>query len=411
MSAAAVEHPTDMVPPVEAAPEEPAPPAATHMPPWIPRLLLLCAFTVAGSYAVWWLVVRLRGLLVILLVSLFLSFALEPAVNFLARRGWRRGLATAVVFLAGMILVGLLVGLMVPVVVDQVTKLVEHLPDYINDLGRFTKRFGLDLSTESITDRLQNLDSSVRQFATNAAGNVFDVGAAIVGYLFQFLTVLLFTFFIVADGPRLRNAVCSTMPPRRQREVLRAWDIAIDKTGGYIYSRSLLAAISAVFAWVFFLVLGVPFAIALAVWFGVVSQFIPVVGTYIAAALPVLLALIVDPVKALWVIGYVLVYQQIENYVFAPKITSKTMQLHPAVAFGAVIAGGSVVGPVGALLALPAAAIIQAFASTYIHRHDVVDSDLVEEAGEPKRSRGRSAWARLRKLRKTGSAGSSPDTS
>lgn len=405
-----------MAPPVETARDEPASPEAARMPPWVPRLLLLCVLTIGGAYVAWGLVIRLSGLLVMLLVSLFLSFALEPAVNFLARRGWRRGLATGVVFLAGLVLFGLLLGLMIPLVVDQVTKLVKNLPDYINDLGRFTKRFGVDLSTESLTDRLKNLDSSVQEFAKDAASNVFDIGAALLSYLFQFLTVLLFTFFIVADGPRLRSAVCSTMPPHRQREVLRVWNIAIDKTGGYIYSRSLLAVVSSVFSWVFFMILGVPFAIALAVWFGVVSQFIPVIGTYIAAALPLLLALIVDPVKAIWVIGYVLVYQQIENYVFAPKITARTMQLHPAVAFGAVIAGGSILGPVGALLALPAAAIIQAFASTYVHRHDVVESELLEErdkdAKDDEDKKGSvGLLGRMRRLRKRGSPGSSPGTS
>jgi predicted PurR-regulated permease PerM len=110
-----------------------------------------------------------------------------------------------------------------------------------------------------------------------------------------------------------------------------------------------------------------------------VSQFVPTIGTYIAGALPVVVALADDPAQAVWVLGFVVVYQQIENYVFAPRITARTMQLHPAVAFGTVIAGAALFGAVGALLALPAAAVIQALGSTYIARHEVIDSKMTTE--------------------------------
>jgi predicted PurR-regulated permease PerM len=101
-----------------------------------------------------------------------------------------------------------------------------------------------------------------------------------------------------------------------------------------------------------------------------------VVGTYIAGALPVLLALIDSPLKAVVVLGFVVLYQQVENYLFAPRITARTMELHPAVAFGAALAGGAVIGPVGAILALPAAAMVQALVSDWGVRHDVIDSPL-----------------------------------
>ena len=118
---------------------------------------------------------------------------------------------------------------------------------------------------------------------------------------------------------------------------------------------------------------------------GITSQFIPTVGTYIGGALPLLVALTEGPVAAGLTLAFVLVYQQIENYVLSPRITARTMQLHPAVAFGTVIAGASILGGIGALLALPAAAIIQAIGSTYFRRHEVVSSELVgeTEAEEP----------------------------
>jgi predicted PurR-regulated permease PerM len=164
--------------------------------------------------------------------------------------------------------------------------------------------------------------------------------------------------------------------------VLAAWEVAVDKTGGYLYSRLLLAIISATVSFIVLQLLGVPFALPLALFFGFVSQFIPVVGTYFAAAVPLLVALLEDPWSALMFLIYVVVYQQIENYLLAPRVTARTMQLHPAVAFFAALAGGAFGGLIGAFLALPAAAIIQATVSTYLTRHEVVESELTREEEE-----------------------------
>ena len=131
--------------------------------------------------------------------------------------------------------------------------------------------------------------------------------------------------------------------------------------------------------------IGTQAPIALALWVGLVSQFLPVVGTYLAGILPVLLTFLDSPIKAAIVIGFIVVYQQVENYFFAPRITARTMELHPAVAFGAALAGASLLGAVGAILALPAAAMVQALASEWGQRYDVVDSHLTT-IQQPRRS-------------------------
>ena len=168
---------------------------------------------------------------------------------------------------------------------------------------------------------------------------------------------------MVADGPRMRRAICRRLRPDRQERVLHAWELAIDKTGGYLYSRALLALLSAVFHTAAFSLIGLRYPVALGVWVGLVSQFLPVIGTYLAGVLPVLVALLDDPIRALWVLIVIVIYQQIENYLFAPRITARTLELHPAVAFSAAIAGAAMLGPVGAVLALPACATVQAFLS------------------------------------------------
>ena len=103
--------------------------------------------------------------------------------------------------------------------------------------------------------------------------------------------------------------------------------------------------------------LGLPYAVALGVWVGLISSIIPVIGTYLAGALPIIIALSGSPRDAIWVVVAIVVYQQVENYLIAPRITAHTLSLHPAIAFVSVLVGGALMGPAGALLALPATAI------------------------------------------------------
>ncbi|MBL8774427.1 MAG: AI-2E family transporter [Acidimicrobiales bacterium] len=368
----------------EDTPSTPDVPDYDRMPRWVPRAIALFFVGIIALATTVWLIGKLRELLVMLLVALFLSFALEPAVNWLQARGWRRGPGTAAVFAMLFVAGGLFVYAIGSLFVDQVQNLVDQAPEYVADVEDWANdTFDADINTDDLTEQIQS--GSANDIATGLAGNVLSVGAQAVGVLFRGLTILLFTFYLVADGPRLRRSICSVMRPDRQREVLRVWEIAVDKTGGYIYSRGLLAFLSAVFHYLAFLLIGVPFPLPLAIWVGVLSQFVPVVGTYLAGALPLVIALIDQPIEALWVLIAIVVYQQVENYLLAPPITAHTMDIHPAVAFGAVIAGASILGPVGALLALPAGATLQAFVSTYVNRHDVVETHLTKPPREKKR--------------------------
>jgi predicted PurR-regulated permease PerM len=352
------------------------------MPPWIPRLLAEIVVIVVGLFVIYHVVKALRGLIIILAISLFLSVALEPGVNFLSRKGWRRGLATGAMFLGLVLSAGIFVGLMIPLIIDQVKLLVDRLPDYIEQLSEFAGRFGIDFTGENLTEAAGEVGGDLRSFSRDIAGSIFGVGQTLLNTVFQLLTIGLFTFYMTAEGPKLRRAVCSVLPRHKQLEVLRIWDIAIDKTGAYFYTRTLLAGISAALGWGVFSVIGLDFALALALWMAIISQFVPVIGTYLGGALPLIIALLDSPGKAIAVVAYVIIYQQIENYLLAPKLTARTMSLHPAVSFGSAIAGGTLMGVPGALMALPTVATLQAFISTYIERYKVVDSPLTAEPPE-----------------------------
>lgn len=361
------------------------PVSSSRMPEWIPRLLIYILLAAGVGIAAYHSIRALRSLITILLVALFVSFALEPAVNWLAAHGWRRGVATFAILAGLAVLSVAFVASFIPLFLAQLRSLVDALPGWLNQLNVYTHRwFGIDVSTANIQEKLRNFDASLASYARNVAGNVFGIVTGVLSLVFELLTIALFSFYMIAEGPRLRRAVCSILSPRRQQEVLRAWEIGIEKTGGYVYSRLLLAAISGATAFVVFVALSVPFPFALALWIGLVSQFIPTVGTYIAAVVPLIVTLFErGAVAAIIVLVYILIYQQIENYLLSPRVTAHTMELHPAVAFGSVIAGASLFGATGAFLALPATATLQSGLSVYIRRHEVVESELTPQPPPP----------------------------
>ena len=344
------------------------------LPKWVIKSIL----TLLGGFAFLWyfrgVVSALRPLLIILLVSLFLSFALEPAVNRLEKFGLKRGIGTALTFLACFVALGGFGFQVGSLLADQVTEFNNNIPSYLADIDEFLDdNFGIENATSDLQEKY---DSG-------------GFGTTVANVLFQLFTIALFSFYLVAEGPKVRKLVCSFLAPRRQGQILEVWDLAVSKTGGYILSRSVLAVLSGAIHWLIFEIIGLPSALALALWVGVISQFVPVVGTYIAGVLPLVVGLLGEPVDGLWVLVTIAVYQQIENYLISPRITAHTMQIHPAVAFGSVIAGSAILGVVGALLALPAAATIQSVIGSVARRHEVSEELLsakIQREGSLKRN-------------------------
>lgn len=382
--------------------EKPEPPTDhvtdRAMPVWVPRAIAIAAGWVVLLYAGWWMLRELRSLLVMVFVAFFLSLAMEPAVDRLARRGWRRGSATGLVL--GLTILVLLVFLAAAgsIVVGQTQDIIDHAPRYVRDVERFANdTLGIDWNADSLVRRLRR-DGTPLPSQDTIVSNAFDAAYLLGKGILQFVTVIIFAFYMTADGPKLRRAICARLPRNRQTMVLDTWEIAIDKTGGYLFSRGIQAAISAVLTSAFLFALGVPYALALGLWVGVISQFIPTIGTYIAMVLPVLVAFAHRPSSALWVLIFLVLYQQFENYILGPRVTKRSMDVHPAVAIGTVFAGGLLLGGVGAVLALPATAVVQAVISASTEKQTVVEAPLTEEL-PPRRPRFSGLGNRLRKRR------------
>lgn len=347
-------------------------------PRWARRLVWQTLAVIGAAVVLIVLARTLRGLLLWLIYAVFLSLALEPAVDWLERRGWRRGVSSALLLvLLGLVLLGLAL-MVIPLLIQAITLIVEELPSWLASLNGFTQRCcNTTIDPQAIQGAIENADISLASLADDVFGILAGVVGSLLSGVFAAFTVGLFAFYLVAQAPKVRRSVLSLMPPHRQEEVLYVWETAIDKMGGYLYSRLALALINGTLFFILLLILDVPFALALALFQGFVAAFVPIVGTYIAVIVPALVAAVAAPLYAvIAIVVYALVYQQVENYWLSPRISSRTMSLHPAVALAAGIAGGAIGGLLWAFVALPVAATIQAAIGAYVEHHEVIESAL-----------------------------------
>lgn len=346
-----------------------------------------------------WAFNQARGIVSMVAISFFFSLALEPAVRKLtARFGWRRGAAVGVVYLAGALFTFLLIVVLIPTIAQLARAVGENGAEWIANLSDFAEdNLGWELTgEETAADLAVGTDTVVTDWADGAFGTVLGIASSGIGLIFNMATIAMFTFYLSADAPRVQAAIMRLFSPETQVRIGWTWDQAIEQTGGYFYSRMILMVINGLGFFFTMVAVGVPTAVAisLALFGGFVSVFIPAIGTYIGGAIPVLISWGLQGLTAgLIVLGYVLLYQQVENYWLSPKISSETMTLNGGLAFGAALAGGAIAGPMGAFTALPVAALISSFISNYYASNEVVYHsealDIEEQAEALRRQKKR----------------------
>ncbi|GHS86919.1 hypothetical protein AGMMS50218_07750 [Actinomycetota bacterium] len=361
-------------------------------PRWLPRALAMAVAAAWIGILAWRGFAQLGTVLTIIAISWFISLALDPAVAWLVQRRVRRTRATGLVMIASIVAVVGVAWVFGDLFIRQLVQLVASTPAlYESVRADVGNRFDVVLpeSDDLVTQVLQ-------RWGDDLATTLIGFGGSVASVLFIGSAVLLVTYYMTSSGPRFRAAVCRTFTPNRQVEILRVWEVAQDKVSGFLTSRIVLAVLSTVATFVFLTVVGVPYALPLAAFTGVVSQFVPTIGTYIGGALPVVVALANGVGQAVAVLIFIVAYQQLENLVLAPRVSARSMELNPAVSFLAVLGFGALFGALGAFLALPVAATIQAASSTYVRRHDLVDSAMLDDPDAPQphgtgRARGRTA--------------------
>ena len=331
----------------------------------------------------WYAGQALLGLFVMLVVSFFLALAFEPMVLWLVRRGVRRGVAAGLAMSGTALAMLALLGLSGQPFVSQVVQLGRSVPGlYTRAQEMLLERFAITIPDADVVAL-----TAVERWGEELAGRALLVGTSIVNGIFVVTTVLIVTYYLCAAGPRFRASICRWLAPRRQEEVLRIWEVAQVRVSDFITTRIMLAVIATLVMVVFLWILRTPYALPLALFTGIVSQFVPTIGVYLGGAVPAVIALSTQsPWHALGVAAFVIAYQQVENFGISPKVSARTLEMNPAVSLVVVIGFGAVFGWLGAFLALPVAATVLAVATTYVNRHELVDSELFRDPGKERLS-------------------------
>jgi predicted PurR-regulated permease PerM len=329
--------------------------------------------SLAAFLMVVWVFDVTRHFLFLLLLAWLFAIAMEPGIDRLMKRGMRRGSASAVVGSLAILAFVLLAVLFGDLFFQQLVQLVKGVPDLVSSAITWVNHtFHLHLDQNSLQKKLNLTAGALTSTATNLAGGVLGVVSSLSAIVFDLVTVLVFGFYFAADGPRLQRYLAQGMPPKAQRVFLKVWEITVRKTGGYVASKVILAAMSAGFHGVFFWAIKVPYWLPFAIFVGVTAQFIPMIGTYIGIVLPVLFTVFNNPWQAVAIIVFALIYQNVETYVFTPRVSRRTMEVNPAIALASVFVGAAIWGPIGAIIGIPLAAAAVTVLETYSHRYELV---------------------------------------
>ncbi|WP_148256728.1 AI-2E family transporter [Kribbella flavida] len=314
------------------------------------------ALGVLVAWGLWNALGQARSVLILLVVSLFIAVGLNPLVEWFMRRGLNRGLSVGVVFLLMILAVAGVGFAIVPVVTDQINGLIRNAPEWLDLL---TKSRTLNELNERY-QFIQKAQDYVQDpaLAQRAFGGILGVGKVVANALFSGFTILILTLYFLASLPSVKRAAYSLVPASRRTRVSILGDEVLGRVGGYVSGQFLVALCAGVVMFVFLQIVGLrDYAVALAIVV-MFTAFIPMVGGLIG----VVLVAAIGFTDGLWVgiacLAYGVIYQQVENYVVAPRIMRRAVDIPGAVTVIAALLGGALLGVVGALLAIPTAAAI-----------------------------------------------------
>ena len=309
------------------------------------------------AIGLWGLVGRLSTTLTLLIVSIFLALALNPIVDALVARGMRRSGAVAVVFAGVLVAFALVAALVIPPVVVESAELAQQAPTYVeNALGSPWVR-EIDKSYDVIDKVQAELQARMtdQQFLEGVLGGLLGAGKAVLNGVFQVFTVLVLTLYFLSSLPRAKQAAYLMVPATRRIRVESLSEEIMRRTGSYAIGQVVIATLNAVLSYVMMRIVGIPYAAVLAVTVGLLGL-IPMIGATLGAAVVCIVAFFDEPRKALIALVYYLIYQQLENYVVAPRVMQHTVSVPGPVTIVAALAGAALLGVLGALLAIPVAA-------------------------------------------------------
>ncbi|MDF7665379.1 AI-2E family transporter [Bifidobacterium sp. ESL0745] len=357
-------------------------------PDWWGRALLYTAIAVFVCIFIFRSWSKVSFIVLDVIISIFVALAMEPLVVRLVRHGWKRGAASAATLVGLVVVVLALLGLFGNMFVQQLISMIKGIPDLYAQAQHLVAQY-----TDFKLPEISNLGSEIAKnlqtsWVTDFAGQALSTTMGLVSAIINILTIVMVTYYVSAAGPKMRRSLCQWLGPSAQRRFLLAWTIVQDQISGFLFSRTILAAFNAFFTSIFLMIIKVPNWLPLALFCGIVSQFVPTIGTYIGGALPVIFAWSSRGfLYGVAVVVFIVIYQQIENLIISPKVSQRTMDLNPAIAFLSVLVLGAVFGALGAFLALPITASLQALFKVYTKRYELVDSPLMSDPVPVKKSK------------------------
>jgi predicted PurR-regulated permease PerM len=329
-----------------------------------------------------WTVYVVRTVLVQVVIAVFIAVSLDPAVRWMISRGVKRAHAVLVILLFVVLITAGLLWLVLPPLIREVPKLVSDFPGYLNhlrdrspSLARLEDRFNLQ---QKISDYAAHLPARL-------GGQAITFGRRFLGALVSTLLIVVLTIYFMADLPRLRRALVRLFPKRHRPHVSHAINVVIDKVGGYMIGNVIISVFAGVAAFIAFMGLRIPFAVPLAVLVALLDL-VPMVGATLGAAVSVVVALATTDLwpNTILLAVFFLLYQQLENYLIAPRVLRNAVQMSALGVLLVALLGGSVLGLVGALMAIPVAAAVKAVATPVIRAReqepagDAVEADAAE---------------------------------
>ncbi|MEV0791096.1 AI-2E family transporter [Kribbella sp. NPDC050459] len=314
------------------------------------------ALGVLVAWGLWNAAGQARSVLILLLVSMFIAVGLNPLVEWFMRRGLKRGLSVGVVFLLMILAVAGVGFAIVPVVTDQVNSLIKNAPEWLDLLTKSKTLNELDNKYHFIQKAQDYIQDPA--LAQRAFGGILGVGRVVAGALFNTFTILVLTLYFLASLPSVKRAAYSLVPRTRRTRVSILGDEVLGRVGGYVSGQFMVALCAGVCMFIFLEIIGLrEYAVALAIVV-MFCDFIPMVGGLIGVVVVSLIGFTGGLWTGLACLIYGIIYQQVENYVVAPRIMRRAVDIPGAVTVIAALLGGALLGVVGALLAIPSAAAI-----------------------------------------------------
>jgi predicted PurR-regulated permease PerM len=322
------------------------------------RAVVRIVLTIVAVLLVLYAAYLVRSILVLVLIAGFLAVGLDPAVRRLEKLGLRRSLAVTVIFVAAILFIVGFILAVVPPLVSQVTKFATDLPEYVQDLADQNPRIAEWVQENDIPEKLQDAVGNIPTILGSSLGNVLGIAGSVLAALFNALTVIVLTIYFLVSLSRIRKGSLNLVPRSKRERFAELLDPILQKIGGYIAGQIATALIAGVLAFIFLGLAGVPFPVALALWV-TIAAIIPLVGATIGAIPAVIVAFFDSTTLGIITLTYFILYQQVENYVIAPRIMTRAVDVSPAAVLLAALLGASLLGFVGALMAIPTAASLK----------------------------------------------------